>query len=170
MERVRYFNRQLLTAADLQTEQDYFLDRHQRLNLRSYGVGVVSGLRVSVENGEIHVRPGVAIDPQGNEIVVKETRVLLSPIERASASLTISYTEILTRPVPGFEQPEFSRIEDGFILRCVPCGEIDPGSIALADLRSVNGRWRVHQSAHGWSLALCVAAVFVTVLWLFRKA
>ena len=74
--RVRYFAGQLLTSDDLQAEQDYFRAKHRRHNLSLHGVGIVTGLRVSVESRSdsdeslVSVTPGVAIAPDGEELPV----------------------------------------------------------------------------------------------------
>ena len=47
LERVRYFNRQLLTAEDMTTEQNYFLQKLRLQNEFPDGRGVVCGLGVT---------------------------------------------------------------------------------------------------------------------------
>jgi hypothetical protein len=70
--RVHYFVGQLLTAEDLQAEQDYHR-RMRYLHNRLLGQGVVEGLDVTVEDeATIVVSAGLAIDRLGREIVLAE--------------------------------------------------------------------------------------------------
>jgi hypothetical protein len=69
LERVNYFQGQLLSVADLQVEQEYFLARLRRHNRYMLGWGVVSGLTVTTASStEFIVEPGLAVDCVGNEI------------------------------------------------------------------------------------------------------
>ena len=77
LSRVRYFFGQLLTQRDLEAEQEFHL-RLQRLSQReTFGTGTVSGLRVSWElDGQypprsVFVLPGLAIDPDGRELLLE---------------------------------------------------------------------------------------------------
>jgi hypothetical protein len=98
-ERLRYFSGRLLTAEDLQLEQDYWRRKIQLHNRFEIGRGVVWGLGVttlSTTAGHgISVSPGFAIDAQGREIVVP-TGVDLVPLrlsddgERLPSSICIS--------------------------------------------------------------------------------
>jgi hypothetical protein len=84
LKRVRYFAGQLLTAADFEAEQRYFLERHRRHNRLLHGWGVVSGLEVSSDGnrgGSVRVGPGFALDCVGDEIVLCEPRVQALPVE-----------------------------------------------------------------------------------------
>jgi hypothetical protein len=63
MERVRFFDGQLLTAADFEAEQKYHLEKRRLHNRMLHGFGVVDGLRVSVAGGTdatVVVSPGFA--------------------------------------------------------------------------------------------------------------
>jgi hypothetical protein len=80
LERLGYHNGQRLEAADLLLEQHYHIDVRRLLNRGLFTPGVVSGLEVekivrsdgSVEGRKVRVRLGVAIDPLGREIVLRE--------------------------------------------------------------------------------------------------
>jgi hypothetical protein len=79
--RNRYFYGELLNAADLSMEQQYWLARERQLNRHVLGHGVVSGLGVTVvQNGEpggLRIRPGLAIDGWGRVITVPEDHDLM---------------------------------------------------------------------------------------------
>ena len=73
MERVRFFDGQLLTATDFEAEQRYHLEKRRLHNRMLHGFGVVDGLGVSVADGTdaaVVVSPGFALDRRGNEIIV----------------------------------------------------------------------------------------------------
>jgi hypothetical protein len=72
LERTRYFSGQLLTEADLNNEQSYWLAKSRLHNRFLHGWGVVCGMQVvcSECDGWVTVKPGYAIDPCGNDIIV----------------------------------------------------------------------------------------------------
>lgn len=76
-ERNRYFHGKLITARDMQAEQDYQVGRLNTLTRLVAGEGIVCGLNAAVEdvgNGiEVTVEPGVALDCCGRQIVVEDT-------------------------------------------------------------------------------------------------
>jgi hypothetical protein len=77
LERVHYFQRQLLTADDLTADQEYFREKLRRHNRYLHGWGTVCGLEVvAAPTGEIpwrvQVTPGYALGPWGDEIYVGE--------------------------------------------------------------------------------------------------
>ncbi len=77
LERVNFFNRQLLTADDMTTERDYFLQKLRRHNRFLHGWGVVCGLTVvaaptSSAPWRVQIDAGYALGPFGDEIFVGE--------------------------------------------------------------------------------------------------
>src|SRR5712691_4587713 len=77
LERVKYFPRQLLAVDDMETERDYFLDKLRRHNRLLHGWGVVCGLEVTAAPTQtmpwlVHISPGYALGPYGDEIYVAE--------------------------------------------------------------------------------------------------
>lgn len=77
LERLRYFNRQLLTADDMRTEQEYFREKLRRHNRFLHGWGVVCGasvepLRDNPNEWAVQVCPGYAVSPQGDEIMIDQ--------------------------------------------------------------------------------------------------
>jgi hypothetical protein len=73
-ERVRYFPRQMMTADDMRTEQEYWREKARRHNRFLHGWGVVCGCEVqalsSTEGWQVRVCPGYAVSPQGDEIAI----------------------------------------------------------------------------------------------------
>lgn len=82
-ERNRYYPGKMLTSADFQAEQDYYINKSRFMNSLMYGAGIVCGLGVfSLDDLSILVESGVAIDGTGREIVVDSSAVQkLSAIE-----------------------------------------------------------------------------------------
>lgn len=81
--RNHYFYGKLLDVFHLELEQNYFKAKHQLVNRLVTGPGVVCGLGVELtEDNSVIVRPGLAIDRCGREIVVPHTskRVPLPPL------------------------------------------------------------------------------------------
>src|SRR5208282_3601160 len=78
LERLNYFDRQILTADDMVTERDYFLQKLRRHNRLVHGCGVVCGLAVAAaptsdQPWRIEIKPGYALGPYGDEIFVAES-------------------------------------------------------------------------------------------------
>ncbi|MEJ1961441.1 MAG: hypothetical protein WDO56_07815 [Gammaproteobacteria bacterium] len=91
LERMRYFPRQLLTADDMRTEQEYFREKQRRHNRFLHGWGVVCGLQVVADPqagvSAVQVCPGYALGPFGDEIYVAEpVRFDLAQCMAASAN------------------------------------------------------------------------------------
>ncbi len=68
--RVRYRERQVLRAADLQAEQDYLITARRRHNIGHHGWGIVTGLRIATQAAGLVVEPGMAVDGYGRELIV----------------------------------------------------------------------------------------------------
>ncbi|MCL2698113.1 MAG: hypothetical protein FWE74_08545 [Oscillospiraceae bacterium] len=74
--RNRYFFGKLLTAADFETEQRYFIEKQQLLNRLMYGVGVVCGMGVLKADDEtIVVESGFAFDSAGREVIIPHSQI-----------------------------------------------------------------------------------------------
>jgi hypothetical protein len=101
LKRLHFFTGQLLTAESFALEQKYFREKLKRHNRALHGFGIVSGLKVIVEEGEIIVEPGLALDCQGNELVVGSP-VVVSPLSCGwpSAYLQIGFAEEYTDLIP----------------------------------------------------------------------
>lgn len=160
--RNNFFSGRLLSAADLELEQNYFRSKLKLHNRLMHGFGIVSGLEVSSSGGELHVSSGVAIDCEGNEIVVVErcAHPLPTLCSDTSLFLTIQYREQQTNPTPAVGSEalsESSVIEEVFVLefesqnpnqnhrhergRWQACGQ--PHGLVLARLRKTSAQWRI---------------------------
>jgi hypothetical protein len=125
LEHVNFFNRQLLTANDLTTERDYFLQKLRRHNRFLHGWGIVCGLNVIAAPiagaaWRVQIDSGYALAPFGDEIFVGEAVYfdlaaclsggatnpcepsMITPGEAGTSTtayLAIQYAECLARPV-----------------------------------------------------------------------
>jgi hypothetical protein len=125
LERVRFFQRQLLSVADMVTEQDYIRQKLRRHNRFLHGWGVVCGLEVIPQPTNdapwrVEITPGYALAPYGDEVSVGESvfldlalcgldaltspcepDVLEGPSEVSGGTLyvAIKYAECVTQPV-----------------------------------------------------------------------
>jgi hypothetical protein len=92
LDRTRFFSGQLLSEADLNNEQSYWLAKSRLHNRYLIGSGVVCGLQVvcSECDGWVTVKSGYAIDPCGNDIIVcsDQNFNVLKAIQACCASST----------------------------------------------------------------------------------
>ena len=75
-ERNHYFHGKMLSARDLADEQKYLNEKRWLINRMVIGWGVVCGLDVSLDNGCLVIRPGLALDCCGHELLVCDRRTL----------------------------------------------------------------------------------------------
>jgi hypothetical protein len=142
--RTRYFHGMLLSDQDFIAEQQYHLAKRRLLNKMLHGWGIVCGLEVEGEPGKewITVKPGLALDCHGNEILVCEpykldlTNLLCAAptvidpcAEQTGESNTyyvaICYKERATDQVPVYtpgggcddKACEYARVQEGFCLK-----------------------------------------------------
>src|SRR5438477_11652984 len=75
--RPRFFAGQVLTEADLNRLEQYTVDKNRLHNRYLHGWGVVCGLDVVCDPcaGGVVVRPGYALSPCGDDIIVCEDAV-----------------------------------------------------------------------------------------------
>ncbi|MEO8018366.1 MAG: hypothetical protein ABI769_11160 [Pseudomonadota bacterium] len=145
LERIRYFPRQLLTADDMRTEQEYFRAKMRRHNRMLHGWGVVCGLVVTRQDAQtVDVSAGFALGPYGDEIEVEHAEAVdithctqpgsevcvhrdgAPPAEPGPVYIKIRYVECPSRPMRtlpagcGCDESacEYSRLRDGYEIRC----------------------------------------------------
>ena len=78
LKRPHFFSGKLITSADLELEQQYFREKLKRHNRSLHGFGIVSGLKVTVNSGQIIVEPGLALDCEGNELAIEASQTIVS--------------------------------------------------------------------------------------------
>jgi hypothetical protein len=143
LRRLRYYPGRLLTAEDLQAEQEYFRQRIKRNNLFLHGAGVVFGLSVTLENGKVRVSPGLAIDCSGEEIVVAQPAAFDLPAGDKISFLMLAYSEHAVESGPegeaafieegyqlSYETGDPYEIHGGDTVLSLPCGVSHPFPIA----------------------------------------
>jgi len=167
--RNNFFSGRLLTAEDFQAEQQYFLEKHRLHNRLLLGLGVVTGLEVSVDKRSknervIRVKPGMAIDCLGREIILIELLEISVPARADVKYVCIRYAEKETDPIPvgDGDGPRNSKIEESFEIvlerlnptrghrrrrsRWLSCGQ--PHAIPLARLKHASNGCRVDGRYH----------------------
>jgi hypothetical protein len=173
LKRLRFFTGQILTAESFELEQKYFREKLKRHNRALHGFGIVSGLKVIVEAGQIIIEPGLALDCQGNELVIGNA-VVVSPVtcDWPSAYVQLGFAEEYTDLIPatGLAAPtmteafqldvkEASTITESCELvlaednsnrghrhlraRWLACGQ--PHALTIAKLKRSSQGWRVER-------------------------
>jgi len=108
-ERNNFFYGKLMTVRDFELEQSYFLEKNKLLNRFLHGWGVVCGLEVVPHEcpKKVVLKPGIALDCYGNEIVVpRDVEIDLAeeneliPEEGKTVYICIKYLECDVAPVP----------------------------------------------------------------------
>jgi len=161
--RPKYFSGRLLTAEDLQDEQNYFIEKRKLHNRYLHSFGIVCGLEISLKDERLIVKPGYALDCVGNDIIVCElVEMDLPDKDKREVFVGLKYHEIETEPAPHFKVTEdteedstqFSRIQESFKIQyetenplskhhsdiCGVCEE--QHSIPLGRLKYRRGQWR----------------------------
>lgn len=158
LSRPRYFAGRLLTVDDFNQEQTYVIERFKRHNRRLHGFGVVSGLRVTTAASKIKISAGMALDCEGNEIIIPSDQTLPLPgFNSKVAFVTVKYSEHCEGAMPPDEQ---ATIVESFKLifttdnqnkghrhlkaRWLTCGKVH--GLTLAKIRQVESGWRVDRS------------------------
>lgn len=149
--RPRYFSGRLLTASDLQEEQDYTRETMWRHNRCLHHAGIVTGLRVTLDSDgpsgdgvAIVVSPGCAIDSTGHELCLCEPLRCTLRVHGLSGYVVVRYAEHHIDPVPSLKEggrPEWSRIKEGVALDFTENLPVD--GVALARLLRSGKQWRL---------------------------
>ena len=159
LERPRFFSSKLLRTEDLALEQEYFREKLSRHNRSLHGFGIVSGLKVTTDSGKIAVDAGMALDCQGNEVVIGTIQRLSQPSSDhwRHAYVNIRYTEDSSDAVTTQGGAQASMIKESFEIvvvqencnrghrhlraRWLACGE--PHALTIAKLKHSSQGWRV---------------------------
>ena len=91
IQRLLYYDRELLRGFDFTDEQNYHLEMRRRLNLALHLTGIASGLELMAiaDTGDQYcVNPGMAIDGYGREIVLFD-RYVLSDLDFQTAHIKV---------------------------------------------------------------------------------
>lgn len=145
LQRPNYFSGQLLGEEDLKAEQQYHLDRvrrHMSL-LHTWGV---DGLDV-VKDGDraVVVKPGVAIDNAGREIVLQEAqRLVLSEDTGTVVHVTIGYQENFEAADRASDAENYTRRTEFAVLRTLTTAVPTPdGSVLILARIETDGAGRI---------------------------
>jgi hypothetical protein len=160
LERPRFFSGKLLTTDDFALEQQYLREKLKRHNRSLHGFGIVSGLKVNSTSGMISVEAGMALDCQGNEVVIGTTQLLPTPASIDNwriAYVNIRYGEdnsdlTITQGVAQastikesfkivITQENCNRAHRHLRARWLACGQ--PHALTVAKLKHSSQGWRV---------------------------
>ena len=157
--RPRYFSGMGLSADDFTAEHNYVLEKQRLRNQLVLGDGIVSGLSVAVGKAgsgrRVVLSPGLAIDPTGNEICVRDVMTCALPPSGKRIYVCLRYVEAETSPVPTIlsdsdsvgNEVQNSRIEEGFEMTFEPALPARTAlTLALALLLWKRNRWTVSSS------------------------
>jgi hypothetical protein len=75
-QRVNFFDKQFLRVDEFRDEQLYQLEARRRHNVGQHSWGIVAGLEITQEEGALVVRPGMAIDGYGRELLLADKKRL----------------------------------------------------------------------------------------------
>jgi hypothetical protein len=161
--RPRFFSGKLITPEDLALEQQYFREKLKRHNRSLHGFGIVSGLKVTTKSGQIIVEPGLALDCEGNELVIETVQSIVPPstADWHTAFVNVSFVEECAGTIPPTGPEEASNLAatmtESFMLalaqenssrghrhlraRWLACGR--PHALTIAKLRKHSQGWRV---------------------------
>jgi len=144
--RVRYFEGGLLTAADLQDEQDYHRHKLQRVLHRLAGTGIVDGLAVTITGSgssdvSIAVEAGSAVTPCGELLVVDPSRACTLATSGADGFVILVLEEVGVKPAPSGSTgvTEATRIAERAAIVFAP--RVPAEGVPLARLVRDDGGW-----------------------------
>jgi hypothetical protein len=140
LKRNNYFFGKLLTSADFQAEQNYFINKQRLINRMLFGIGVVGGFEVTADKsaGVIRLSQGFALDGYGREIVLQKQMMCnlnqkYTPKEIGKTRdlfVWVRYDEKMTDPTPAVGDAEsgFNMITEGLKI------EVDPAPPELSSI------------------------------------
>jgi hypothetical protein len=97
VDRVRFFDGQLLIDQDFIDDQKYHLDRQRRTNRMLRVSGICEGLMPEVKGNQVQVNVGTALDGLGQLIVLSEPRTVINDWNTQAvgeSDIYISYQEL----------------------------------------------------------------------------
>jgi len=74
--RVNFFDKQFLRVDEFRDEQLFQLAVRRRHNVAQHSWGIIAGLEITQEEGALVVRPGMAIDGYGRELLLSDKKRL----------------------------------------------------------------------------------------------
>jgi hypothetical protein len=131
IERIHYYQRQYLGAADFEAQQSYLRDMRRRHNIGQHTLGIVVGLELVEQPSQgagggvdVFIQPGMAVDGYGREIFVLAPQqldpVLFDPfLTKQHRKVYIAYSQqTAQQPAAGYEVCEvadqYARIIETF--------------------------------------------------------
>ena len=107
LKRVNPFPGLVIDADIWRDAHNYHRDQQRLHNLAFHKVGIVEGMEVTANNTpdlSVNIHPGMAIDPEGNVIIVSQTQhYRIQTHEKGTVYLIIQFREVSTEP---YQPPE----------------------------------------------------------------
>ena len=135
IKRPHYFDHQFLVEADFTAEQQYHLDMRRRLNRLLHTFGIADGLEVvKSANKTVTVRPGVALDRDGQEMIIEANQAVnLNDAARFSAGatvfITIAYQEQESDPTTAADVSGNTRVTEQPVIQAVTTAPPNDGTV-----------------------------------------
>jgi hypothetical protein len=119
--RVNPFQGLVLDADTWKDEQDYHRNQQKLHTLAFHGTGIVEGLEVKASQPpdfSLIISPGIAIDTEGNAIVVpKSQHYSLGSKNKGQVYIIMQYREVPTAPASPSEEGQATRILEAYRIR-----------------------------------------------------
>jgi hypothetical protein len=155
LKRTNFFNGRLLTAEDLQREQECQRAMLRQANRAAFGQGLVRGLNVSCSGTQVSVTPGMAVDATGRILELPDACSFDLRRVHGLWDLVIEMIDVPCDPVPiasqgnGADNNEsFSLIQEIVKLNIIQISEDHKRtdaieSVWLGTIQSLNGTCQV---------------------------
>ncbi len=128
-----YYHRQLLHVSDYNRERDFHIHSRELQTQILFSKGILSGLRVTTDGSKLTVTSGVAINQQGQQIILTQDICILT---NQLQSTETSYLILLQNP----ENPELSLEET------TPENRNLDNTIWIAERYYEDNTWKVSQN------------------------
>ena|SRR5437762_8778802 len=153
LERPRFFPGSELAPEDLELQQQYFREKLKRHNRVLHGFGIVSGLKVMVKSGEILVEPGLALDCEGNEIILGTTEsIVLRPADNwPTAFVNLRFVEECAKPAQMALETEPASDLTIYLVESFKLA-VAPDNLNYGH-RHLRGRWLACSQPHALTIA-----------------
>jgi len=118
LKRVNPFQGLVIDSDTWRDAHNYHRDQQRLHTLVFHKVGIVGGLEVAANNPtdlSVNIHPGIAIDPEGNVIIVPQTqRYRIQTRDKGTIHLIIQFREVPTEPYQPPEGGQPTRILEAY--------------------------------------------------------
>lgn len=162
IKRPNYFTGQFLLEGDFKDEQAYHLDMRRRLNRGLHTPGVAEGFELTYVNEvEIQVSPGIAIDKDGREIVLEQAQIYRLTSLGSRNALVILTAKYHEEPVDRYNQGGIDKFKRTAERALLLDGTEEPpvdGSVIVLGVVLLNSAGVIESSGSIWPYRLFAGA------------